>query len=72
MFGLILNLKAILSIFDDEPNEHSACVTVLCPGSYMHQVIDGDIDKLSVQFEKLIDKTEFWFERFRLYNVLCL
>jgi hypothetical protein len=55
--------RSYLEHFNDEPNEYSACVTVLCPGSYMHQVVDGDYGKLSDQFENLIDKTEFWFER---------
>jgi len=56
--------KSYQEHFDSEPNEHQACIIVLCQGSYMHQVTDGDFGKLSDQFENLIDKTEFWFERY--------
>jgi hypothetical protein len=38
--------KDYLDHFNDEPNEHEACITVLCQGSFMQMVTDGDLEEL--------------------------
>jgi hypothetical protein len=55
--------KDYLDHFNDEPNEHEACITVLCQGNFMQMVTDGDLEDLQCEFENLIYNAGFWFER---------
>lgn len=52
-----------LDHINDEPNEISACVTILCPDGDLYSVIDGDYENLSEEFLQLIEDTEFFYER---------
>lgn len=56
--------KSYFEHFDDEPNEVSACVTVLCSGNGMSTVLNcEDVDLLN-EFDSLMDSTEFWYEMY--------
>jgi len=54
--------KDYLDHFNDEPDEHKACITVRCQGNFMQMVTDGDLEDLQCEFEDLIYKAGFWFE----------
>jgi hypothetical protein len=62
--------KSYQEHFNDEPSEFEACITVLCLGGAMHQVVEGDYGNLSDEFNILLESLGYWYE---LYSgCICL